>query len=118
VDRGIDVLNVARIILFAFALLLIVGGIMGYVEKRSVISLIAGVVCGAMSLAGAWLIATKPTLALGLGIAASVLVGGSMAPRVIKNPKIFPGIVTVGASVLTLVVSIAALMSDRTPAAK
>jgi uncharacterized membrane protein (UPF0136 family) len=111
------VLNVARIVLFAFALLLIVGGIMGYVEKRSVISLVAGLVCGAMSLAGAVLIANKPSLALGLGIAAALLVGGSMAPRVAKNPKIFPGIVTVGASVLTLVVSVAALMAGRTPPA-
>ena len=107
-------LNIARIVFFAFAALLIIGGIMGYVEKKSVISLVAGIACGGMSLAAGYLALTKPTLALGLGIAASLLVGGSMLPRVLKSPKIFPGIVTVAASVLTLGISIAALTAGRT----
>lgn len=109
-------LNIARLVFFAFAALLIVGGIMGYAEKKSVISLVAGVVCGGLSLAAGFLILTKPTTALALGIVSALLVGGSMAPRVMKNPKIFPGIVTVAASALTLLVSIAALATSRSGA--
>lgn len=109
-------LTISQYIFFAFALLLIVGGIMGYVEKKSVISLVAGLVCGTMSLVAGFIVMSKPTVALALGIIASLMVGGSMAPRVIKNPKIFPGIVTVAASLITLGVSIATLVSQRTGA--
>ena len=94
-------LNVARIVFFAFAALLIVGGIMGYVEKKSVMSLGAGIVCGGMSVAAGVLIMTNPKLALGLGIAAAVV------------RKIFPGITVVVASVIALGVGVAALMETR-----
>ncbi len=86
---------------------------MGYVEKRSLISLVAGLLCGTMSLVAGVILLSKPTVALGLAIVASLLVGGSMAPRVIKKPTVFPGIVTVAASLITLGVSIAALVTQR-----
>lgn len=103
-------LIVARIVCFVFAALLIVGGILGYVEKRSVISLVAGLVCGALSLAAGVQMLAQPRLALVLAIAAAVLTGGGMAPRYAKSRALFPAGITLAASLLTLGVSVAALL--------
>ncbi len=106
-------ISTTRWVYFAYAALLIVGGIAGYVEKKSVISLVAGVVCGGLTLAAAGLLATRPRPALVMGIVAALLVGGSMGARFAKNPKLFPGGVTLAASVVSLLVSVAALVTTQ-----
>jgi uncharacterized membrane protein (UPF0136 family) len=108
------VLQVARIILFLFAVLMIAGGFAGYEEKKSIISLIAGVVCGGLALAGGILLTTNPKIALALGLAGAILGLGGMLPRVLKSEKpieqrIWPGITVVVASALTAIVSGATL---------
>jgi Transmembrane proteins 14C. len=106
--------NVARIVFFLFAALLLTGGIAGFMEKQSVPSLAAGVVCGGLSLAGALMLPTRPTLALSLGIAAAVLAAGGMIPRMIKaENKVWPSGTVVVASVVTLIVGGAALAAAR-----
>lgn len=106
----------ARIVFFAFAALLIVGGYVGYAEKGSIISLIAGLVCGLLSLGAGLAAPARLPLACALAIASAVLVLGSQAPRVLKNPKIFPGITLVAASLVTLGVAVATL-ATRAPGA-
>lgn len=108
-------LNFARIVFFAYSILMIVGGIAGYIEAKSVISLIAGVVCGLIALAGGILITTNPTLGLVLGIVASVLAGGGMGPRYMKaeQKKLWPGGIVLIASALTLVVGVAAFAAPK-----
>ena len=106
---------VARIVLFAFAVLMIAGGIAGYAEKNSIISLVAGVLCGALALAGGVLMAGNPKVGLALGLVGAVLGLGGMLPRVLKaeNPKIWPGVTVVVASALTAVVSAAAFTAIK-----
>jgi len=106
-------INVARLVFFAFSALLVVGGVLGYVEAKSVISLVAGLVCGALSLAAALLLPGKPVLGLALGIAAALLAGGGMAPRFFQSPKLWPGGVTLAFSVVTLIVAVVALTQAR-----
>ena len=109
-------LLVAKIVFFAFAALLIIGGIAGYSEKGSVMSIIAGTVCGLLSLAaGILLMPGRVPLACGLAIGAAVLVFGSQAPRVMKAPKLFPGITLIVTSVLTAGIAIATIATARTP---
>jgi len=107
------VISATRWVYFAYAALLIVGGIAGYVEKKSVISLVAGVACGGLTLAAALLLASRPRPALVMGIVAALLVGGSMGARFAKNPKLFPGGVTLAASVVSLLVSVAAFVTTQ-----
>jgi uncharacterized membrane protein (UPF0136 family) len=109
------VLNVARIVFFAYAVLMIVGGIAGYVEAKSVISLIAGVVCGLIALAGGIYLTSNPTVGLVLGIVAALLAGGGMGPRYMKSQekKLWPGGIVLVASALTLVVGLAAFAAPK-----
>ncbi|MES2465388.1 MAG: TMEM14 family protein [Armatimonadota bacterium] len=108
-------LNVARLVFFAYAVLMIVGGIAGYVEAKSIISLIAGVVCGLLALAGGIYITTNPTVGLVLGIVAAVLAGGGMGPRYMKSTekKLWPSGIVLLASALTLVVGVAAIAAPK-----
>lgn len=108
-------LNVVRIVFFAYAVLMIIGGIAGYVEAKSVISLIAGVVCGAIALVGGIYITKNPTVGLVLGIFAAVLAAGGMGPRYMKSEtkKLWPGGIVLIASALTLVVGAAGFAAPR-----
>ena len=106
-------LNAARIVFFAYSVLLIVGGIAGFVEAKSVISLVAGVVCGLLALAGGIYITTNPTVGLVLGIVAALLSTGGMAPRYAKSKKLWPAGIVLAASVLTLVVGAAGFTAPR-----
>lgn len=107
-------LNIARLVFFAFAALMVVGGVSGYVEKQSIPSLAAGIVCGGLSLAAGILLATRPQLALFLGIAASLLAIGGMAGRIRKaENKVWPSGTVIAAGVLTLLVSVASLASSK-----
>jgi uncharacterized membrane protein (UPF0136 family) len=109
------VLNVARIVFFVYAVLMITGGIAGYIEAKSVISLIAGVVCGLLALAGGIYITKNPTVGLVLGIVAAVLAGGGMGPRYMKSEtkKLWPGGIVLIASALTFVVGAVAIASPK-----
>jgi uncharacterized membrane protein (UPF0136 family) len=107
------VLNVARIVFFAYSVLLIVGGIAGFVEAKSVISLVAGVVCGVLALTGGIYLTTNPTVGLVLGIVAAILSAGGMAPRYAKSKKVWPAGIVLAASVLTLVVGVAAFAAPK-----
>lgn len=108
-------LNVVRIVFFAYAILLIAGGIAGFIEAKSVISLIAGVVCGLLALAGGIYLTTNPTVGLVLGIVASLLSAGGMAPRYMKAPvkKLWPAGIVLIASALTFVVGAAGFTAPR-----
>lgn len=111
-------LQVARIVLFSFAVLMIAGGYAGYEEKKSLISLIAGVVCGGLALAGGIMIGTNPKVGLILGLAGAILGLGGMLPRVLKSEKpmserLWPGITIVVASAVTAVVAGVALAAKK-----
>lgn len=107
-------LQTARTILFAYAALLVVGGVAGYANKGSVISLVAGGVCGVLSLAAAILLTNNPTLGLTLGGVATLLVGGNMARSFVKTGHLWPAGITLAASLLTLIVIVAAFFAART----
>lgn len=110
-------LTVARIVFFCFAALLILGGIAGFVEKKSIPSLASGILCGGMGLYAALTITNKPTTALVVALIGAILAGGGMAPR-LKNKetgevKVWPGLVVVAASALTALVAAGALVTTR-----
>lgn len=73
-----------------FGLLTLAGGIMGFVKAQSVISLIAGLVLGAMLLTAAALLSPPRNVALFLGLVASLAVAGKFIPDLITKPTLFP----------------------------
>lgn len=103
----------ARLVYFVYGAWLIVGGVLGWNEKHSLISLIAGGVTGALALAAAVLLVRNPTGGLALGLATALLVGGSFLPRFLKSPHFYPGGLTLLLSVVALAVSVAALLAAR-----
>lgn len=110
-------ITVARIVFFVFAVILICGGIAGYLQARSIISLAAGVFCGGLALYAALILSTRQSLGLVLGLAAALLAVGGMGPRM-KNKKtgefvVWPSGVVVAVSALTAVVAAAGLVAQR-----
>ena len=108
-----DVTTVARIIFVLFAALLILGGIAGFVEKRSVPSLAAGIVCGGLGLYAVIIIGQKPQLAFILALVGAILAIGGMMPRLKDKTtgeiKMWPAGAVVAAGIVTALVAGAGL---------
>ena len=94
----------------AYALLMLVGGAMG--ASKSPVSLIAGVVCGGLAVAGAVMIPGNPKVGVGLGLAGAALGVIGMLPRYLKGHAIWPAGVVLLASLITLILAIIALVQS------
>jgi uncharacterized membrane protein (UPF0136 family) len=75
---------------FVFAALTIIGGIIGYVNKRSTASLVAGGISGALLVVAALFVNTKPTGGLILGLVVSVMLAGRFIPNFMEKKVLFP----------------------------
>ncbi|CAD7936246.1 unnamed protein product [Amoebophrya sp. A25] len=71
--------------------LVAVGGVMGYVKKKSVASLVAGVSMGAAYFGSAYLVdRIDPVKGFQAGAATSALLVGAMLPRYMKTKAFMP----------------------------
>jgi len=102
-------LDFTRIFYVVFALLTLAGGSMGYVKKRSIASLIAGSISCVLLLIAAYLIHTKTTGALILGLVVSVLLAGRFIPNYIEKKTPIPAGLMSLLSVAGVVVTLLAL---------
>src|SRR5450432_2081045 len=93
---------------FIFAALTVAGGILGYVNKRSNASLVAGGISGALLLAAALFINTKLNGALILGLLVSVLLAGRFIPNFMEKKALIPGGLMSLLSALGIVVTLLA----------
>jgi uncharacterized membrane protein (UPF0136 family) len=75
---------------FVFAALTILGGIIGYVNKRSTASLVAGGISGMLLVVAALFLNTKPTGGLILGLVVSVMLAGRFIPNFMEKKVLFP----------------------------
>ena len=82
-----------RIYYLIFGVLTIVGGVMGYASKRSVISLVAGGICGALLCYAASRVHTHqlPNESLFIGLVVSVMLAGRFIPNYIEKRAPIPG---------------------------
>ena len=99
-------IHFTQIYYFIFAAFTAIGGIMGYVKKRSTASLIAGGVSGALLLTAALFINSKPNGALILGLLVSVLLAGRFIPNFMEKKSLFPNGVMSLLSTLGIVVTL------------
>jgi len=75
---------------YAFGALVAAGGAMGYVKKRSVPSLVAGVAFGGLAAVGAYHASANPdTPYVGAGV--SAVLAGVMGARAAKSGALMPG---------------------------
>ena len=103
---------IALWVLLVYGVLLIVGGILGYVlpEKPSRISLISGSVSGIIAI-GAFFIGRydRPLAGLAIGLVVSAGVGCMMFLRFKETRKLMPGGMVAGMSAVVTVIAAIAL---------
>lgn len=101
-------LGPAKIYFIVFGLLTIAGGIMGYVSKGSMPSVIAGSISGVALLAAAFLLPNHVVAGLVLAALFSVLLAGRFVPAFIKTGTIMPAGMMSVLSVIGLIMAIVA----------
>jgi uncharacterized membrane protein (UPF0136 family) len=78
-----------QILIALYALFLVIGGVTGYVRSRSVASLIAGVLFGALEMEAFVLAFGRPRLAFQVGAMLAALLALTTFPRFLKNSSRF-----------------------------
>jgi len=104
--------DMTRYYLFAYAALMIIGGVEGGV-KGSVISAVAGIVCGLLAGVGAYLMAGNAKTGLIVALVGAILALGGMLPRFLKSHAVWPAGVVSVASGIALILVILALVSGK-----
>jgi len=100
----------AKFYFIVFGLLTIAGGIMGYVSKGSMPSIIAGSVSGILLLVAAFILPTHAALGLALAAIVSVLLAGRFVPAFIKTGSLMPAGMMSVLSVIGIILALAAWM--------
>ena len=106
-------MKLAKKVLLVFALLVVIGGVQGYMAG-SAASLIAAVVSGALLLYSRWLWGEKNLAGLIVGLVVSIALLGRFASAAVKDGLVmWPGGVVIFFSVVTIVVLIAAFLHEK-----
>jgi uncharacterized membrane protein (UPF0136 family) len=100
----------AKFYFIIFGLLTIAGGIMGYVSKGSMPSIIAGSISGLLLLVAAFVLPTHAALGLALAAIVSVLLAGRFVPAFIKTGSLMPAGLMSILSVIGIIMALAAWM--------
>jgi uncharacterized membrane protein (UPF0136 family) len=79
------VVEATKIYYFVFGALAMLGGVMGFVKARSIPSLIAGDLAGAVLIVAGLLLPGRLQIALILGLVVSVLLAGKFVPDFIHK---------------------------------
>lgn len=100
-------MNMSVIAAIAYGVLAIVGGLIGYAQAKSKISLIAGVVSGILLIVGGVLLAQGQTLGLGLSSVVTIVLLVTFGMRLAKTRKFMPAglMLLLGIPVLGMLVS-------------
>lgn len=103
-------LDVSRLVLIIYAVLMLVGGVMGYVSAKSVPSLIAGLSSGVL-LGIAWFVArANPKPGLGFAIVVAIGLAVFFAKRVLDTGKFMPSGALCIVSVISVIIFVVGLL--------
>ncbi len=80
----------AKYYLLVFAILTIVGGVMGYIKAESMPSLIAGGISGLLLLVSFFLLPGKPLIGLALGCVIALALAGRFLPSFMSGGGFMP----------------------------
>ena len=100
-------------VLFIYAILNIGMGLVAYINKKSVPSLIAGVAAGALVIFFVTLAKSNPKVGyIGAGVVALLILGRFMGP-LISTGKIYPAGILVAGSVIAIITCVLATLSAQ-----
>jgi uncharacterized membrane protein (UPF0136 family) len=99
----------AAIALIIYGIILAGGGVMGYTQAKSHISLIMGLLFGGLAILAGIVGMKSPDVGISIGVATAAVVGGLFLYRYINTHKMMPAGMTLILSLLVLVFCIAAL---------
>lgn len=102
-------LDLVRFYLFAFGVLTIAGGVMGFVKAKSKPSLIAGSISGAALLVAGYLVSLGSRGGLFLGLVVSAALAGRFVSAFRKSRKVMPAGLMAALGVAGVVVTALAL---------
>lgn len=106
-------MKLAKKVLLVFTLLVVIGGVQGYMAG-SAASLIAAVVSGALLLYSRWLWGEKNLAGLIVGLVVSIALFGRFTSVAVKDGlTMWPGGVVIFSSVVTIIVLIAAFLQEK-----
>jgi uncharacterized membrane protein (UPF0136 family) len=101
-------LGPAKIYFIIFGLLTIAGGVIGYVSKGSVPSIIAGSISGLALLVAAYLLPGNAVAGLVIAALVSILLAGRFVPAFIKTGHVMPAGMMSVLSVIGIIMAIVA----------
>jgi uncharacterized membrane protein (UPF0136 family) len=101
-------IGAAKIYFIVFGVLTVVGGIIGYVSKGSVPSIVAGSVAGILLLVGALLLPNHLLAGLAIALIVSLLLAGQFVPKFIQTGKAMPAGMMSILSVIGIIMAIIA----------
>ena len=99
-------IELAKIYYIVFGALTIAGGIMGFVKKHSMVSLVAGGLSGVLLLIAALWMKDKPQNGLILGGVVALALAGKFLPKFLKNHDWMPGGMMSVLSVIAIIVTL------------
>ncbi len=103
-------MNAFQVVLLLYAIIIAAGGLMGYVQAQSTISLVNGLVAAALLLLGWGLSFRNPVAGFGLGAVVALALGVFFAYRFFTTGKWMPGGVTMILSAIAFITMLAALL--------
>ncbi len=103
-------LGPAKIYFIVFGLLTVVGGVIGYLSKGSMPSIIAGSISGVALIAAAFLLPNHAVAGLAVAGLVSLLLAGRFVPAFIKTAAIMPAGMMAVLSVIGVIMAIVAWM--------
>lgn len=92
-----------------YGILAIVGGVIGYRQARSNVSLISGVVSGLLLLLGAFLWIRGSAAGAGLAVAVTIVLVAVFIRRWMQTRKVMPAGLMIGVGVLALILMLSGL---------
>jgi uncharacterized membrane protein (UPF0136 family) len=98
---------------FIFAVLTIMGGVMGFVKARSAISLWSGFIAGLILVIASTFLPDRPMIAGITGLCVSVLLAGKFVPDYIHKKAIVPAGLMAFLSLASIIISILVLIAVR-----
>lgn len=104
------IVAVTKVYYLVFAVLTIVGGVMGYVKAKSTISLVSGIISGAILICASFLLPAHPIPAGVIALIVSVLLAGKFVPDFLHKKAFVPGGLMAILSLASVVVTILALL--------
>jgi uncharacterized membrane protein (UPF0136 family) len=102
--------TVTKFYYLVFAVITIVGGIMGYVKAKSVVSILAGTISGALLIVASSILPERSLRAYIIGLLVSILLAGKFVPDFVHKKAFVPGGLMALLSVASIVITILAMI--------